>query len=171
MSEEQIEQILSAFREWAKEAGVVIKGHQIRYEILKAPHSPSALPPRCQGVYAFSFEGVWLKVGKAGPKSNARWVSQHYNPVSAMSNLARSLLRYAYRAESEEPRLPTKFKARIRAIDVSEIGTWIKRHTDRCNIILDAKLGRPPLDRLESIAHGVLDPLFEGGWKYGGPVL
>jgi hypothetical protein len=33
-----------------------------------------------------------LKVGKAGCNSNARFQSQHYNPSSAPSNLAHSLL-------------------------------------------------------------------------------
>jgi len=33
-----------------------------------------------------------LKVGKAGCNSNAWFQSQHYNPMSAQSNLARTLI-------------------------------------------------------------------------------
>jgi len=43
-------------------------------------------------VYVFSKGPDVLKVGKVGAKSQARYTSQHYNPGSAMSTLAASIL-------------------------------------------------------------------------------
>jgi hypothetical protein len=43
------------------------------------------------GIYGFWHDGIWLKIGKVGPNSHARYVSQHYNARSAGSNLAASL--------------------------------------------------------------------------------
>src|SRR5262249_45761660 len=91
--------------------------------ILPAPHRPSPLPPGWQGIYAFRFQGVWLKVGEAGPKSNARWVSQHYDPGRAMSTLAFSLIRYAHLAEHEDPRLPANFKLRLQGVRATRSAT------------------------------------------------
>jgi hypothetical protein len=141
---------------------------QIRAEVLTAPHRPNVLPSGWQGVYAFRFEGVWLKVGKAGPNSNARWVSQHYNPGAAMSNLAFSLVRYAYHGETEDPRLPPTFKLRLQNVKPDDVGDFIKQHTDRYNILIDASLGRQSLTLLETIAIDSLNPVFEGRWAFGG---
>ena len=44
-------------------------------------------------VYVFSEKSQVLKVGKVGPNSQARYTSQHYNPKSARSTLAKSLLK------------------------------------------------------------------------------
>ena len=59
------------------------------------PHTPpTALPPNKNAVYTFYCpnETCFLKIGRVGYKSQARFTSQHYNPGSAKSNLAKSLL-------------------------------------------------------------------------------
>jgi hypothetical protein len=62
----------------------------ITVEILEKPHNaPRTLPTGHMAVYAFFLNGQVLKVGKVGPKSAARYTSQHYNPASAGSNLAK----------------------------------------------------------------------------------
>lgn len=112
---------------------------------------------------------IWLKVGKAGPNSNARWQSQHYNSGAAMSNLACALLRYAQLGEAEDPRLPAAFKLRLQGVKPEDIGDWIKQHTDRCNLLLDARLGRCLVSNLETLAIATLKPVFEGRWAFRGP--
>ncbi len=62
-----------------------------------APHDPGKSKFREgeeQAVYAFFLNDLCLKVGKAGPHSGARFVSQHYGVKRAGSSLARSLLKY-----------------------------------------------------------------------------
>jgi hypothetical protein len=65
-----------------------------QYEIIDrgVPHQPKTLPVRMMGVYMFWYEGEFMKIGKVGPNSNARFLSQHYNPRSAPSTLAASIL-------------------------------------------------------------------------------
>ena len=141
---------------------------QIKTEIQEAPHRAPQLPNGWQGVYTFRYSGVWLKVGKAGPNSNARWQSHHYNPGAAPSNLAWSLLRYAQLAKVEDPRLPPSLKARLQRVGPNEIGDWIKQHTERCNLLLDARVDQPVLAHLEKLAIDALRPVFEGRWAFGG---
>jgi hypothetical protein len=77
----------------AELAGILLSPHDIEIEKLPAPHKPpSRLPPGKMAVYVFHSGTTCLKVGKAGPKSQARYTSQHYNPKSAMSTLAASML-------------------------------------------------------------------------------
>lgn len=56
------------------------------------PHKPKSLPIGKMGVYIFIQDNRFLKIGKVGPKSSARFMSQHYNPKSAQSTLAASIL-------------------------------------------------------------------------------
>lgn len=61
-------------------AGMTVSEAEIRHEVIKPPHSRLALPPNVSAVYVFSLASkpeIVLKVGKAGPKSAARFVSQH----------------------------------------------------------------------------------------------
>ena len=83
------EAILEDFRQVALIAGTPIEG-EIFIENLPAPHRPTSLPSGLTGVYTFSYNGQTLKVGKAGPKSKARFSSHHYSPQSSRSNLASS---------------------------------------------------------------------------------
>ncbi len=65
-------------------------------------------------------------MGKAGPKSNARFQSQHYNPRSAQSTLAGALMKsrilWSYLGSAE--------------LTAAEVGNWIRRNTDRDNFYL-----------------------------------
>lgn len=85
-----------------------------QYEIIDRgiPHKPKTLPVGMMGVYSFWHGGDFLKIGKAGPNSNARFFSQHYNPRSAQSTLAASIL--------SDKRMQDK--------DITEnnVGDWIK---------------------------------------------
>src|SRR5215469_18646148 len=75
-------------------AGTPMRETQIRHEVITPPHARLVLPPNMSAVYVFSLASkpdLVLKVGKAGPKSAARFVSQHYLPASCKSNLAKSI--------------------------------------------------------------------------------
>ncbi len=72
-------EIVQAFLQVANLAHVSVVEAQVRYELLRAPHKrPTSLPPGLQAVYAFLVGDRCLKVGKAGPKTQARFTSQHY---------------------------------------------------------------------------------------------
>lgn len=98
-------------------------------------------------VYAFWSEGGWLKVGKVGPNSNARYTSQHYLAGSAPSTLAGSLMRSP----------PTD-----NGFDPAQAGAWIRERTCRVNILLPAHQPRELLSLLEAFLHLRLRPRFEG---------
>ncbi len=131
-------------------AGAVLQLDQVDVEILARPHKP---PPRLPGermaVYAFFFDGRALKVGKAGPNSHARYSYQHYNASSAASTLAGSLMR-------------NPAAVGIEGIEASDIGQWIREHTDRVNLLLPEDLGDSFLSLLETFLHVRWNPVFEG---------
>jgi hypothetical protein len=122
---------------------------KIRVEVLNKPHKPSGLPTGKMAVYCFFFNGDALKVGIAGPNSDARYRSQHYNPNSANSNLAKSILAY-----------PGKIG--ISPLHTNFVGIWIKEHTDRINILLPDFFGKPILSMLESFLQARWKPIYEG---------
>ena len=88
-------------------------------------------------------------VGKVGPNSKARYTSQHYNPKSSNSNLAKSILK-------------EKENLGLAHLDEANVGAWIKKETDRTNLLLDATIGIPILSFLESFLQCRLRPQFEG---------
>ena len=83
----------------------------------------------CPFTPVFSDKDRVLKVGKAGQNSNARYMSQHYNPRSSQSNLANSLLK----DEDAVQRY---------SINKENVSAWIKQNTDR------VVPRQPQLDRL-----------------------
>ena len=120
-------------------AGVEVPATALTVESLPTPHSPpSGLPRGKMAVYVFSLKGQCLKVGKVGPKSQARYTSQHYNPQSSNSNLAKSLLS----ARSE---------LGLSDLSESNASAWIKSNVDRMNFLLDAGFGIPVLTLLEGL--------------------
>lgn len=120
------------------------------YEIIDRgmPHKPGALKRGKTGVYTFLYQDEFLKIGKAGPNSYARFSSQHYHPDSAMSNLAKSIL--------EDERMQGL------GITRDNVGDWIKRNTRRIDIILDESLGIFALELIEAALHFRYEPRYEG---------
>ena len=121
-----------------------------KYEIIDRgiPHQPRCLPTRMMGVYTFWYNGEFLKIGKAGPSSNARFLSQHYNPRSAQSTLATSIL--------SDKRMQEK------NITEKNVGDWIKNNCRRVDIILDSNLGIFALELIEAALHYKYEPIYEG---------
>jgi hypothetical protein len=155
--------VVRDFNEWARGQGLGPARAEIRVERLGIPHAPVALPEGWQGVYCFKYQEAWLKVGKAGPKSGARWTSHHYHPGRAPSTLAFSLLRFGHFSKLDFPGIPD-LNNQLQGIDADHLGDWIKQHTERVNFLIRSELGPSDLDRLERIAHGILKPIFEGNW-------
>lgn len=145
-----INEIRSDFIRVAEIAGIHASAGDILVETHKAPHSPpNRLPKGKMAVYVFSLGERCLKVGKVGPRSQARYTSQHYKPNSSKSNLAKSILDH-------------KDELGVVHIDELTVGDWIKNNTDRINFILEARLGVPVLTLLEAFLQCRLKPLFEG---------
>src|SRR5436305_2927882 len=116
-----IEVIVQRFLEVASLAGVAIPREAIKVERLAAPHDPGPLPWGWMAVYVFIQGERVLKVGKAGPQSNARYQSQHYRAASSNSNLSKSLVQSGERVG-------------IARLTGDTAGTWIRRNTERINI-------------------------------------
>lgn len=140
---------IEAFREVARLGGESLREDDLQAEYLTAPHRPpTQLPSGKMAIYAFWGDGCWLKVGKVGPNSGPRYTSQHYNPGSAPSTLARSIGNCAQiplRADFN-PDLP---------------GNWIKAHCHRANVLIPATYSIEFLSCLEAFLHLRLRPRFE----------
>lgn len=144
------ESLIADFIQVTKLAHVTISPEMICAEELPAPHRPpSSLPSGKMVVYVFAWRDQCLKVGYVGSKSQPRYTSQHYNPNSSNSNLAKSILK-----EREILGLAH--------LDKSNVGDWIKDHTDRVNFLLDDRAGVCVLGLLELFLQCRLGPRFEG---------
>jgi hypothetical protein len=145
-----VNQVIADFTSVADLAGVSIPEDAITAEVLGRPHTPpTALPPGKMAVYVFLCGDSCLKVGKVGPRSQARYTRQHYNPNSFKSNLSKSILK-----KGLELGFPS--------LSETAVGNWIKTETDRVNFLLDKKFGIPVLSLLESFLPGRLRSKFEG---------
>lgn len=153
------EQLISEFAQIAARRGLQLS---VEHEVQRAPHRPHGLPVGKCAVYAFSLSeeagrtcraGAHhvLKVGRVGPNSSPRFLSQHYNPNSAGSNLARTILR----SRHLWPYLG------IDEVTEDTVGSWIKRSTDRDHFYLEAAQ-QGVLADFERFVRGHLGPVFEG---------
>ena len=112
------------------------------------PHTPTALPRGKMAIYIFRHDNGFLKIGKVGPNSNARFQTQHYSPSSSKSNLAKSLL-----DDEQGP---------CRELSFNEIGEWMKKNLHRTDIMIDAHAGMEVLCFVESFFHLHFLPKYEG---------
>lgn len=152
-------EIIQAFLQVADLAPVPVAEAQVRHELLPAPHKrPSSLPPGLQAVYAFLVGDRCLKVGKAGPKTQARFTSQHYG-MNAPSTLAKSILANRQRLATV---LPLERRGEIERLNEATVGAWIERNTARLHVFLPTPLGALPLALLEAFVQCRLNPMFEG---------
>jgi hypothetical protein len=147
---EDVETAITAFLTVAELAGDPIARADLVTEYLVAPHRPpTRLPSGKMAVYGFWGDGCWLKVGKVGPKSNARYTSQHYKVGSTKSTLAGSLVKH--------PHMLT-----VPGFDPNAVGVWIKAATHRVNILMPASRELALLSLLEAFLHLRVRPRFEG---------
>jgi hypothetical protein len=146
----EMESALDAFVTAASLAGELVRLEDLHVEYLSAPHKPPAsLPAGKMAIYAFWWNGEWLKIGQAGPKSVARYASHHYNPNSSMSNLAKSL--------SNDPQMNG-----VLGFSIQNPGQWVKTSTCRVNILLSSQRRKELLSLLEVFLHVRFNPRYEG---------
>lgn len=130
--------------------GVAYSEGDIKVEDLGVPHQPpKTIPEGKMAVYSFFYQGKALKVGKAGPKSKARYTSQHYSAGSAPSTLAASL-----ENKPEEIGLDKS--------DVTDSKEWLRKNTQRINFIINSSLGVDVLNLIEAFLIAKLSPVYEG---------
>ena len=129
--------------------GKPIAGQDYEIEDRGKPHvPPTKMPPEKMAVYTFIYNGQFLKIGKANQKSEARFTYQHYNPNSARSTLAKSILNDTKLTDAR--------------LDDNNIGEWIKNNCLRVDIIINERLGVFTLNLIESILHYRYEPKYEG---------
>lgn len=138
------EQLLQIIRS----TGTEINDNQIIILDRGIPHKTSTLPIGKMAIYSFIYQDDFLKIGKAGAKSNARFNSQHYNPKNSQSNLAKSLL--------SDPEL---INLKLEEKSVSE---WIKNNIRRIDFLIDATLEVFVLNLIEAFLHLKYRPKYEG---------
>jgi hypothetical protein len=145
----QVHDTLLTFVAVAQLAGEPIGWDAIEVEYLRAPHRPpSRLPADKTAIFGFWGDGVWLKLGRAGPNSNARYTSQHYNPGSAPSTLAKTL--------ADDPHMLT-----VAGFDPTAPGEWMKDVTHRVNVLLPASTHPELVLLLEAFLNLRLRPRYD----------
>ena len=160
MNENELTELIKDFCEVAEKSNIDISVKNIDKEILEAPHKqPKNLPTGKKAVYIFMADDRCLKVGQVGPNSNARFTSQHYNPWSSGSNLAKSILKSK---DLNKEELPQKLCDAIDQIYEGNVGDWIKNNTSRINIFINGNKDKKVLNLLEIFIQCRLDPFFEG---------
>lgn len=128
--------------------GIIIPSESYKIILREKPHNPCSLPIGKMAVYMFRYGEQILKIGKVGPKSNARFQNQHYNPNSAQSNLAKSII---------------NDENMVSIIGKTPIDKWIKNNCDRIDIIIDEKsVPEFTLELIEAILHYKYRPKYEG---------
>ena len=132
--------------------GINMRREHIFIEVLEMLHEPTPLPPGKVAVFVFSDTDRVLKVSMAGPNSNARYQSQHYGVNRAPSTLAQSLLN-------------DRDAVQRHRLNEDNVGDWIKRHTDRVNLILGKDFYPPTLIELKDFVLRRLNPVYEGRQK------
>jgi len=140
--------------------GIDTETNRFTYEMLDAPHTrPSSLPSGEKAIYIFMLDEACLKVGKAGAKSKARFTSQHYNPNSSPSNLAKSILKDKSNFIQHLPG-----SAKSEALDINEhnIGEWIEKNTSRHHIFMDERTDRHLFSLIEVFMQCKFHPIYEG---------
>lgn len=147
----EIEKGIRDFLSVAQLAGDPIALEEITIEFLPAPHSaPSGgLPAGKMAIYAFWHGGSWLKIGKAGPRSHARYSYQHYTLGHARSALIASLV-------NDKPMMDSI------GINAMQANEWIRTSTCRVNVLLPASRSLRLLSLLEAFLHVRLAPRYEG---------
>ena len=151
-------ELIDTFLQVAHLAHVQLAASDVRGELLPAPHKrPASLPPSSEAVYAFLLGDRCLKVGKAGPKTQARFTSQH--GFNAPSTLAKSILKYPGHVAAL---MPPARQPELEALGESSVGAWIERNTSRFHVFLPTSAGALALSLLEAFLHCRLRPVFEG---------
>lgn len=143
------EEIKNLIISTSKVIGKPITENDFYIEHQPCKHKPKSLPKGKMAVYTFVHKGCFLKVGQANFKSNARYQSQHYNPNSSNSNLAKSLIK------------DKEFNYNLKFED-ENIGQWIMENCERFDVIIDKNFGKSFLNFIEGLLQYKYSPKYEG---------
>jgi hypothetical protein len=155
---QKLNAFLDDFVNVARLADLSINRAQLELSECPPPHKQLSLPKTKQAVYIFMKGNECLKVGKVGPKSKARFASQHYG-LKASSSLARSILDDRVRVAGRVPDCPPEV---IQALGEHNVGDWIRANTTRFHVFLPEETGAAALSLLEAFLQCKLRPCFEG---------
>lgn len=122
---------------------------KIKVVDLGVPHTPRKLEAGTMAVYTFNLEGKFLKIGKVGSESPARFTYQHYKASGSPSTLAKSLL--------EDSSMKERY-----LLNESNVSGWIKEHCQRIDILIPVELGIFTLNLIEAVLHYKYEPVYEG---------
>jgi len=143
-------EIAKRFVKAADLAGIVVREADIEVQYQPAPHTPpSPLPKGKSAIYVFMLDDRCLKVGKAGPKSAARFCSQHYGANRAPSTLANSVIKANLGAPNT-------------TLTANNVSDWLRANTSRVNFLLPSSHGPGVLALFEVFVQCCLQPEFEG---------
>jgi len=160
---ENADLLLEGFFDSCARLGLYEIQPSIHHEVLRAPHlQPGRLPIGYAAAYVFSLGIEYgatcpagpnrvLKVGKVGANSSARFSSQHYQPHSAGSNLAKSLI-------NEQVLWPY---LGISELDDQNVKTWMLKNLERDHYFVPMAFKGVERE-LERYLRGWLGPVFEG---------
>ncbi len=149
MADEIIDKIYNLIIDVANNLGKPIVREDLEIIDRGCPHIPCKLKENCTAVYMFQYKGEFLKIGRVGKKSNARFLSQHYNINSARSNLAKQIV--------DDPEMLEI------GVNIDNVKEWIKANTRRIDIFIDNKYGRFAEEMIEGILHYAFNPRYEQG--------
>ncbi len=145
---DDITDALAAFQEVPGVPGGPLSADEIEVEFLDAPHvQPDCLPEGKVAIQGYWGDGDWLMVGKVGPNSNARYVSQHYGIDRAPSTLALRLVQDAHMGT-------------VPGFDADDPGGWILRACHRVNVLLPASRNGAFLESLKKFLLERLKPRY-----------
>lgn len=137
------------------------------------------------GIYMFCYrykgKEVFLKIGKAGEKTKARFSTQHYCVNKTKSTLAKSLIK-SIQEDIIDNKVLEEIKQEITKIITKEemmqildnsdninlkeqkekIKDWMKKNLTKINIVLDASLENRVLSFFEEYFIFKYNPIFEG---------
>ncbi len=113
------------------------------------PHKSSScvLLKNYSAVYMFRYNNQYLKIGKVGVNSNARFQYQHYSFNANDSTLARSLIN------------DKNFEYILKDVAVKE---WMEENLYRIDIMFHKSLGKHINSVFESVLHYIFNPRYEG---------
>lgn len=123
-------------------------------------HNPTSLQTGTCGVYAFMAGDCCFKVGKAGPKSKARWNSHHYNlDETTPSTMTKSIIKNKSRFKRC---FPDAKHHEIDQLKKENIQQWIKDNISRMEFLIGDQGDGFALNLLEALVQFHLKPIFEG---------
>ena len=141
-----IKQKMEYIEDITRQLGYELNKDDYYIEDMGCPHTqPKKLPDGYAAIYIFIYQNEFLKIGKVNEKSNARFVSHHYN-FSAPSTLAKSICSDATFVSL--------------GINQENVKNWMLENLHRINIYV--KSNKATTELVEAVLHYAFRPRFEG---------